>query len=69
MFSWARPYLEIHKDVRRDYTGKYNQYRDLVKLGCHEEKENCRTSIEGIGIGDTGIFNVPSINSTAKFKE
>ncbi|SHH98467.1 HRDC domain-containing protein [Clostridium collagenovorans DSM 3089] len=55
MLSWAKSYLDLHKDVERDYTAKYEQYKldkyissiENTKIKKNKEPEDIDHSKEG----------------------
>lgn len=55
MLSWAKSYLDLHKDVERDYTAKYEQYKldkyispiENTKIKKNKETEDIDQSKEG----------------------
>lgn len=63
LFEWALSFLNLHKKVEKDYTGKYDKYRINSKpeIG----KKVISTKIEK----RTSLGNVVSIVETAIFKE
>ena len=50
--EWAQSFLNMHKEVEKDYTGKYEQYRSVLQNQAgNEEKEHFEENVE-----DTAIF-------------
>lgn len=60
MLAWANFYLELHKDIEKDYTERYEQYRILNK-----ETEN----IEPFIVNANSSMIRDNIEETEIFKE
>ncbi|MFL0248092.1 HRDC domain-containing protein [Candidatus Clostridium stratigraminis] len=60
MLAWAQSYLDLHKNVEKDYTGKYQQYKIITQKPNKEvqvsvEQRSTITSSE-ISVEETDIF-------------
>lgn len=63
MLSWAQSYLNLHKDVEKDYTKKYEQYKinSITPQKPDEEipiqvSEKINIAVDEVPIEDTDIF-------------
>ena len=75
MLAWAQAYLNLHKEVEKDYTKKYEQYRVDISIPevlpeCNTEKEDAIsvTDIE-IPIEETSIFKELKAYRLSKSRE
>ena len=63
MLEWAQSYLDLHKDVKKDYTGKYKQYKASI-ITPQRSDEEVSTPVEGknaitaaeVPVDETDIF-------------
>ncbi|WP_454964575.1 HRDC domain-containing protein [Filifactor alocis] len=65
LLNWATSYLDFHKDVRKDYTGKYKKYRMNTMTEPSPRTDTIRNEENRILEGDT-VF---PLEETKLFKE
>ena len=65
LLNWATSYLDFHKDVRKDYTGKYKKYRMNTMTEPSLRTDTIRNEENRILEGDT-VF---PLEETKLFKE
>ena len=65
MIFWAQSYLDLHKNVEKDYTGKYEQYKINI-ITTQKTDEEISTTAEDSSI--ITVSEVP-IEETDIFKE
>jgi len=71
MLDWASSYLELHKEVEKDYTRKYNMYRienEVEQLAPMKLTEEL-VQIEIINVQDMDIFKELKAYRLAKSRE
>ncbi|GLC31676.1 HRDC domain-containing protein [Clostridium omnivorum] len=63
MLTWAQSYLDLHRDVEKDYTGKYEQYKiDIVTPQKVDEEvpapveERITIRVDEVPVEETNIF-------------
>lgn len=63
MLAWAQSYLDLHKDVEKDYTGKYEQYKinSIIPRNTNEEiltplEERSTITVGEVSVEETDIF-------------
>lgn len=76
MLLWAQSYLDLHKDVDKDYTTKYDKYRIIAKtentaeLAIETQKETDSDDISIVSIKDNAVSeNDVRIEETKIFQE
>lgn len=65
MLEWAKSYLELHKEVEKDYTGKYEKYKISTSMAEDPEAEAPTLVMESIA---ATVNEVPA-EETEIFKE
>jgi hypothetical protein len=76
MLAWAQSYLELHKDVEKDYTEKYEQYKinnnksenspNIISTG---ELEECNMVDAAVSVEDMDIFKELKVYRLNKSRE
>jgi hypothetical protein len=63
MLAWAQSYLDLHKDVEKDYTGKFEQYKIETVTSCKPDEEvltpvaeRCTITVGEVPVEETDIF-------------
>lgn len=63
MLEWAQSYLDLHKNIKKDYTRKYEQYKitaDTSEISVMEasatKAENCSLTISEVPMEETDIY-------------
>lgn len=71
MFDWANSYLELHKEIEKDYTRKYNMYRiedEVEKLAPMKLTEEL-VQVKNTNVQDMEIFKELKAYRLAKSRE
>lgn len=75
MLAWAQSYLNLHKDVKKDYTEKYKQYKINIKTPQKPDEEvltpvaDRSTIVDEVPVEETDIFKALKIYRLDKSRE